>query len=197
MPVLAGHLDNFTQDTTIKSALVLLENVGAREVFDNLQEISAKIEFYDLSAIAPNYANHFAINSVDSFGNRYILINTKYKNASPEEIACLIAHESCHKQAVATYEEEYTATKTEAYYWSRLKNRAKTYKNSALLSRLNNLSDLRSASTANSNLIERKINNSNFYRNQLADSPARTSTPEVSTEEVVVLPTFGSLIAAR
>ena len=197
MPVLAGHLDNFTKDANIKAALVLLEQVGAQEVFDNLEEGSVKIAFYDLSAIASNYANHFAINSVDSFGNRFILINTKFLKASPEEIACLIAHESFHKLDVATYEEEYTATKKEAYYWSLLKNRSKTYQNSALLSRLDNLSNLRSASVAGNNLIEQKINRSSFYREQLAESSAMAeSTPEVSTD-IEILPTFGSLIAAR
>ena len=176
----ASHIDNFTTSTEIKNALVLLEQIGADEVFANLEENSVKIAFYDLTQIEYSYMNHFAVNTVDTFGNRYILINSKYRNASPEELACIIAHESFHKSNVATYEEEYLATEKEAYYWNILKNRNKTYTNSELLSRLNNLSNLRSVSKDNRNLIKEKIDNNNFYKKQLA---------------VNTLPSFSSLLA--
>ena len=168
MPAFAGYVDNFTRDSHIKEALVLLENNGAAEVFENLEENSVKIAFYDLSQISYGYMNHFAVNSVDTFGNRYILINTKYKNATPEELACIIAHESFHKLKVATYEEEYTATQKEAHYWGLLKDKNKTYVNSELLTRLENLSQLKLASTEKKNLIKEKINKSTFYKRQLA-----------------------------
>ncbi len=168
MPAFAGYVDNFTRDNHIKEALVLLENNGAAEVFENLEENSVKIAFYDLSQISYGYMNHFAVNSVDTFGNRYILINTKYKNATPEELACIIAHESFHKLKVATYEEEYTATQKEAHYWSILKVKGKEYKSSPLLARLDNLNNLRLASTKEKNLIQEKINKSPFYKKQLA-----------------------------
>ena len=180
MPALASYADNFTRDTNIKNALVLLEQVGATEVFENLEENSVKIVFYDLSNISYSYMKHFAVNSVDSFGNRYILINSKFKNASPEELACIIAHESFHKLKVATYEEEYLATQKEAYYWGLLKDKTKTYNNSELLSRLDNLSNLKLASTENKNLIQEKINKSSFYKKQLATNS---------------LPSFSSLMA--
>lgn len=168
MPVFAGYVDNFTSDYRIKNALVMLENAGANEVFDNLEENSVKIVFYDLSQISYSYNKHFAVNSVDSFGNRYILIHTRYRNASPEELACIIAHESFHKLKVATYEEEYLATQKEAHYWDLLKDKKKNYTNSDLLTRLDNLSQLKLASTEQKNLIKEKINKSTFYKRQLA-----------------------------
>lgn len=167
-PIFAAQFDNYTKDVEIKSALTLLKDNGADEVFDNLDENSVKISFYDLSMLAGSFANHFAINTVDSFGNRYIFINVKFKNASPEELACLIAHESFHKLSVATLEEETLATQKEAFYWSKLKNNHKSYDNSDLLSRLNNLVGLRKASTIENDLILNKISNSSFYRQQLA-----------------------------
>ena len=167
-PAIAGHFDCYTNDTEVKSALELLENAGAKEVFRNLDQNAVKIMFYDLSQVSFSYMNHFAINSTDSFGNRFILINTKFKNASPEEIACLIAHESFHKSKVATLEEETLATTKEAKYWSLLKNPAKRYNQSALLARLDNLSNLERASDAGVDYIREKISNSSFYRNQLA-----------------------------
>ena len=186
MPVSAGYIDNFTQDCEIKDALVLLKNAHAQEVFDNLEENSVKITFYDLSQIDYKYMNSFAVNSVDSFGNRYILINTRYKYASPEELACLIAHESFHKLAVATFEEECLATDKEAYYWGLLKNQNKQYKPSKLLSRLDNLSQLKVSSTEQNNRIKEKINNSSFYKEQFGTTPSRE----------VKLPTF-DMIAVR
>ena len=166
----AAFIDNFTTDSKIKNSLILLEQAGAEEVFANLEENSVKIAFYDLSQISYSYMNHFAVNSIDSFGNRYILINSRFKNASNEEIACIIAHESFHKLSVATYEEEYLATEKEAYYWSILKKQGKTYDSSELLSRLNNLQRLHVASNTDNNLIKEKINNSSFYKKQLAVS---------------------------
>lgn len=167
-PAFASYIDNFSNDTEIQGALAVLQRAGAEDVFNNLQENSVKIAFYDLSHISYDYMNHFAINTVDSFGNRYILINTKFKNASPEELACLIAHESCHKLAVATLEEETFATRTEAKYWDILKDKNKTYEASALLDRLNGLSALEKASTDDIDLIQDKILNHAFYIQQLA-----------------------------
>ena len=167
-PAVAGQFDCYTQDVEVKSALSVLDKAGAHEVFRNLDQNAVKIMFYDLSQVSFSYMNHFAINSVDSFGNRFILINTKYKNASPEEIACLIAHESFHKSKVATLEEETLATTKEAKYWSMLKNPEKVYRQSALLSRLDNLVALDNASDVGTEYIKAKISNSNFYRNQLA-----------------------------
>lgn len=167
------NLGSFSQDADIKGALRLLENVGADEVFENLQENSVKIIFYDLSLINYSYRNHYAVNSVDNWGERYILINSKYRNASKEEIACLIAHESFHKAKRATFEEETLATQKEAYYWAILKVPGKFYKNSPLTNRLNTLVCLNNESVEDNNLIEKRIQNSKFYQAQLATTTRR------------------------
>ena len=57
-PAFAGHLDNYTRDSHVKEALVMLERVGATEVFENLQENSVKISFYDLSQFIQNTEMH-------------------------------------------------------------------------------------------------------------------------------------------
>lgn len=166
--VSAENVKYYSNDYKIQSALTLLDNAGAREIFDNLQENSVKIIFYDLAQISYDYKNHFAVNSTDLWGNRYILINMKYKNAPVEQIACLIAHESCHKGKIATLEEETKATRTEAQYWSILKKRNIEYSQTALLARLNSLSNLEHVSTVSHDYIQEKISNSSFYKNQLA-----------------------------
>ncbi len=167
------NIRSFSQDEDIRDALRLLENIGAEEVFDNLQENSVKIIFYDLSLINFSYRNHYAINSVNNWGERYILINSKYKNASREEIACLIAHESFHKSNKATLAEETLATQKEAYYWSILKVPGKFYPSTSLAKRLNNLVCLHNESDNGNDLIEMKIRNSRFYQSQLAVTSKR------------------------
>ena len=166
--VSAVNVKYFSSDVKIQNALSLLDNIGADEIFDNLQENSVKIMFYDLAQLSYSYKNHFAINSTDLWGNRYILINMKFKNAPIEQLACLIAHESCHKSKTATLEEETTATRTEAQYWSILKKRNVEYQESALLARLNSLSHLEHISTVSHDYIQEHISNSSFYKNQLA-----------------------------
>ncbi|MCR5265769.1 MAG: hypothetical protein K6E29_04150 [Cyanobacteria bacterium RUI128] len=158
----------FSDDLKIREALTMLDDIGAKEVFDNLQENSVKIQFYDLTQISYSYGKHFAMNTTDTWGNRYILINSRYKNAPAEQIACLIAHESCHKGRVATLAEETTATRTEARYWQVLKHRNHTYANTALTNRLNSLANLESSSTVNHDYIQDRISNSKFYQSQLA-----------------------------
>ena len=166
--VSAINVKYFSEDVQIRSALTLLDDVGAKEIFDNLQENSVKIKFYDLSQISYDYKNHFAINTTDVWGNRYILINTKFQNAPTEQIACLIAHESFHKGKVATLEEETTATRKEAQYWSVLKKHNVQYAQTALTQRLNSLANLEHSSTVSHDYIQDRISNSSFYRNQLA-----------------------------
>ncbi len=166
--VLAINVKYFSEDVKIREALTLLEDVGAKEVFDNLQENSVKIKFYDLGQLSYEYKNHFATNSTDVWGNRYILINAKFMNAPAEQIACLIAHESFHKGAIATLEEETTATRKEAQYWAVLKKDNVTYADSKLLTRLNSLTNLEHSSTVSHDCIQEKISNSSFYQTQLA-----------------------------
>ena len=169
----AWNVNSFSRDDDIRAALRLLNKIGADEVFENLQENSVKIMFYDLSMIKYSYYKHYAVNSVDTWGDRYILINSRFRHASKEELACLIAHESFHKARQATMAEETLATQKEAYYWSILKVPGKTYNQTALTNRLDKLAGLYNNSTADNNLIEQRIQNSSFYQNQLAVSNRR------------------------
>lgn len=168
LPVSAYNMNHFTDDFKISDALVLLERNGANEIFENLQENSVRILFYDLSMLSYNYRDHYAISGENSMGRRFILINTKYMKCSTEEIACLIAHESCHKAKVATLAEETTATQTEAKYWLKLKQPNKIYQQTDLYNRLDNLAYLYTHSDKNNNKIEERIANSEFYKAQLS-----------------------------
>ena len=158
----AYNLKSFSSDAKIISAMQLLEQNGEYDVFQNLQKNRIKIKFHHLS-----YGNVYAANAYDEFGRRVILINSIYKNAPVEQIACLIAHESCHTARKATLEEETTATSKEASCWTKLKRNNVTYPDTKLTKRLDKIANLHIASTQDgNNYIEDKIANSSFYRNQ-------------------------------
>ena len=159
----AYDLKNFSNDAKIIAAMELLEQNGDYDVFANLQKNKIKIMFYNLSG----YGNVYGTNSYDSYGRRVIMINSVYKNAPTEQIACLIAHESMHVLRKATLEEETIATQKEAATWLRLKNPAVTYPESKLTKRLDKLAGLHNASLADgNNYIHDKIASSSFYKAQ-------------------------------
>ena len=159
----AYSLNNFSSDAKIISALEVLEQAGEYDVFQNLQKNSVKIKFYNLSG----YGSVYATNSYDSMGRRLILINSVYANAPVEQIACLIAHESCHVARKATLQEETIATQKEAACWARLKNNSVSYPESKLTKRLDKLAGMYVASVEDgNNYIQDKIAASSFYKAQ-------------------------------
>ena len=158
----AYNLDTFTSDSTILSAMELLEQNNEYEVFANLKKNAVKIKFYTFSM-----SNVYAANSYDNHGRRVILINSIYKNAPIEQIACLIAHESCHVARKATLEEETIATSKEAACWAKFKKAGVIYPQTKLTKRLNSLAELHNNSVADGNdYISDKIASSSFYRAQ-------------------------------
>ena len=158
----AYNLKSFTNDAKILTAMQLLEQNGEYEVFANLKKNAVKVKFYHLSM-----NNVYAANAYDEFGRRVILINSIYKDAPIEQIACLIAHESCHTARKATLEEETTATSKEAACWAKLKKSGVSYPQTKLTKRLDKIAGLHVASTQDgNNYIEDKIASSSFYRAQ-------------------------------
>lgn len=158
----AYNLKTFSSDSTILAAMQLLEQNGEYDVFANLKKNAVKVKFYTLSM-----SNVYAANTYDSYGRRIILINSAYKNAPIEQIACLIAHESCHVARKATLEEETKATSKEAACWAKLKKAGVIYPETKLTKRLNNLADLHNDSLQDgNNYIGEKIASSSFYKAQ-------------------------------
>lgn len=157
----AYNLKSFSNDATILAAMQLLEQNGEYDVFANLKKNAVKVKFDVLP-----YSNVYAANMYDSYGRRIIVINTTYKNAPIEQIACLIAHESCHVARKATLEEETTATSKEAACWTKLKQQNVVYPQTKLTKRLDKLAGLHIASADGNNYIGDKIASSSFYRAQ-------------------------------
>ena len=163
----AYRVTDFSSDAKIISAMKLLERSGDTDVFRNLQKYGMRIKFSDLSMVSYNSSKTFAVSTYNNFGTRVILINSIYKNAPAEQIACLIAHESYHTGYSADLAEETLATQKEASCWTRLRVASKVYPDNKLTRRLDKLSGLYMASDNNNNLVEQKIASSGFYRDQL------------------------------
>ena len=163
----AYRASDFSSDAKIIAALNMLEQAGETDVLRNLQRHAVKVSFDDLSCVSVSSSKAYAVSTYNRYGSRVIMINSIYKNAPTEQIACLIAHESCHTKQVADLQEETIATQKEAATWVRLKNTSKTYPDSKLTRRLNNISGLYLASTNGNNLVQQKIASSSFYRSQL------------------------------
>lgn len=166
--VMAGSFNRYSDDSKIISALEVLQNIGANDVFERLNQTSTKIIFYDLSLIDFYYANHYAIASTDNYGDNYILINERFKNSPKEAVACLIAHESVHQLPQATLDEEVRATTLEAQTWIKVKSTMASNINNPLINRLNTLAVMYKQSTPNQNLIKKSIAENSFYQKQLA-----------------------------
>ena len=162
----AYRASDFSSDTKIIAAINLLEQSGETDVLRNLQRYAMKVSFSDLAGVM-NSSKTYAISTYNAYGTRVIMINSAYRNAPVEQIACLIAHESMHVKRVADLQEETIATQKEAACWLKLRNSAMTYPDSRLTRRLDKLGNLHMASSNGNNLVEQKIANSGFYRNQL------------------------------
>ena len=151
----AYRVTDFSTDAKIVAAMRVLEQAGENDVFRNLQRYGM------------NGKNAYAVSTYNNFGTRVILINSVYRNAPAEQIACLIAHESYHTGYSADLEEETLATSKEAACWTRVKVASKVYPDSRLTRRLDKISGLYLASSSNNNLVQQKIASNGFYRNQL------------------------------
>lgn len=164
---LAYRVTDFSTDAKIVAALNLLEQSGDTDVLRNLQKGAVRVAFDDLTSYTYNASKAYAVSTYNRYGTRVIMINSIYKNAPVEQIACLIAHESYHKKRVADLEEETIATQKEAATWIRLKNANRTYPDSKLTRRLDKLGGMYMASSNGNNIIQTKIASNGFYRSQL------------------------------
>ncbi len=163
----AYRASDFSQDAKIVSAITLLEQAGETDVLRNLQRYGIRVSFDDLTSYTYNASKTFAVSTYNNYGTRVIMINSIYRNAPVEQIACLVAHESMHVKRVADLEEETIATQKEAATWTRLKVASKAYPDTRLTRRLDKLSGMYLASNPNNNLIKNQIASNGFYRAQL------------------------------
>ena len=114
-----------TKDGAIMQALELMQTVQiARYSYNalmgnNLTEKPFKIEFRNIAEIRHEYSSFDALGWKKK-GRLYIYINEKHRNAPPEALAALLAHEAIHQDEFASLNEETYAWALEAATWIKL-----------------------------------------------------------------------------
>lgn len=167
-----------TKDGAVMQAMELMEKLNIAKysynalMGNNLTEKPFKIEFKNIAEIRQEYA------SFDALGwkkkNRlHIYINEKHRNAPPEALAALLAHEAIHQDEFASLNEETYAWTLEAAVWMKLaeKNPSVEKSASSLVSRENMLKKLFVKGDYTSKYIKKAVYTNPGYKNLPTRSP--------------------------
>lgn len=167
----AHDFKKISDDSRIILALQVLKSTESSDTLESLftrdkKGNYTKIIFYDLGMISYEYKKHYAMACKDNFGENYIIISTKYRNAPKEALAALIAHEAAHRLEKATLDEEVSATLAEVKQWNKslAVNSALKDSDNELVKRLNNLCELYNKDGEKA--ISQKITGNGFYKAQ-------------------------------
>ncbi len=133
----------------ITAALNVLEGINRRDVIAILYGRNAtkkpiRVMFRNLAVFGAADCEALTIKTKDN--GLVIYINAEHKGASPECIACLIAHESQHHTYTNSRAEELRAWISESQAWNEIVKRNKTFANATepLAKRENYIAKLRS-----------------------------------------------------
>lgn len=167
-----------TKDGAIMQAMELMQTVNIAQysynalMGNNLTEKPFKIEFKNIAEIRNEYA------SFDALGWKkkdrlYIYINEKHRNAPPEAIAALLAHEAIHQDEFASLNEETYAWTLEAATWMKLTENNPTAEESvsSLVTRENMLKKLFIKGDYTNKFIKKAVYTNPGYKNLPTRSP--------------------------
>lgn len=135
----------------IVSALNTLERINRRDVIAILYGRNAtrqpiRVMFRDLSVYGCSDCEALTLKTKSN--GLVIYINSEHKGASPEGIACLIAHESQHHTYTNSKMEELRAWVSESQAWNEMvkRNKSLAYSTEPLAKRENYIANLRAKS---------------------------------------------------
>ena len=142
---------SISTNAKIISALNVLESINRRDVVAILYGRNAtrkpiRVMFRDLSVYG--YQDCEAVTVKTKNNGLVIYISNEHRGASPECIACLLAHESQHHTFTNTAAEELRAWVSESQAWNELTKRNKTLltSNEPLAKRENYIAKVRAKS---------------------------------------------------
>ena len=139
---------------------------------NNLSGKPIKIEFRDLGAINPDYANFDALGWKKN-KQLFIYINPRHKDAPPGAIAALLSHEALHQDEYNSINEETYAWAMEASVWYEIR---KLYPESndelhPLVVRENTLRKLFVRGNYSDKYIRKTVISNDGYKNLPSSSP--------------------------
>ncbi len=125
----AADYSKISTNVKITSAIAALESIGRKDVIAILRGYNAtrkpiRVMFRDFKMYG--YGDCEALTIKTKAGGLVIYINAEHKSASPECIACLLAHESQHHTFTNSKVEELRAWMSETQAWSEFTKRNKT-----------------------------------------------------------------------
>lgn len=145
-------------DDRLKDAKKMLFKVLPK-LKDNSYDIRG-YKFSDVTEVRENGVLVCAYTTINSEGDKYIIINNMFQKERLEALASLLAHELTHVLKKPTVDEEVAAYTMEAIAWQRLKK--DDIKETELTKILDFVLDL-----YNKNAIRNYVENSKFYGKQL------------------------------
>jgi len=167
-----------TRDGAVMQAMELMNTVNISKysynalMGNNLTGKPFKIEFKNIAEINPEYESFDALGWKKK-NTLYIYINEKHRNAPPEAIAALLAHEAIHQDEFASLNEETYAWTLEAATWMKLTEKNPTARNSAstLVARENMLQKLFEKGDYSNKYIKRAVYTNPGYKKLPTRSP--------------------------
>ena len=171
-----GTLLHSTHDEAILQAFDLMQNNRAEGALDIIVKRRTRVFFKNLREISKQVKNYDALSWISPQGEWVIFVNKKHKNAPPEALAAVIAHEAIHNDPQNSLKEEIVAWHHEARVWQDFKKQNPELatldpENYPLVERLNTIE----AAYSNGTLTE-LVSENQGYTNLPESSPGFSDT---------------------
>ena len=175
--ILKKAYKNITNEKNIIYAIELMDDTIAEfskeAIFgNNVTYYPIKVEYKDLTQINESYANYDALGWKKG-AKLHILINEKHKDAPPEALCPLIAHEALHQDEFNSLNEETYAWTYEAAVWEQMTEADPEIVNinHPLVQRENTLKKLFEKGGYTNKYIKKAVYSNEGYKNLPSRSP--------------------------
>jgi hypothetical protein len=171
-----------THDDALLQALSLMQEGPAEPSLNLIIDHTVRIVFKDMKSINKGLKNYDALSWLSNQGDQVIFINEKHRNAPPEALAAMLAHEAMHNDAYNSINEEVAGWQREAQVWSAFRSRNSRLRNiepgeNALVDRENRIeTEARHGTLANF------VRNNPGYRGLAESSPGFGANVSTSTQ---------------
>lgn len=112
-----------TRDEGIMQAFHLMKGGRGEASLQRIVSKPMRVIFKDMRTLHKSLKNYDALSWISSHGEQVIFINDKHRNAPPEALAAMIAHEALHDDEFNSLTEEVASWRHEAEVWIELKAR--------------------------------------------------------------------------
>lgn len=111
-----------TRDQSILEAFDRMVGSPGEPSLQIIVDKPVRVFFKDLGSLSKRVKNYDALSWLSAQGEQVIFINEKHRNAPPEALAAIIAHEAMHNDVDNSIQEEIAGWKKELEVWQQLKH---------------------------------------------------------------------------